>query len=199
MHNQFSPTAFAAMVAATLLLGCTDTLTSPDSSVDNSQITSQFNSTRFDWGEIGIATGSCKPGDQCECDLNPTLPQCDCDEWDPACNPEPECSGVVHYPHKSTHVPGNVNVVGATICNMSVSSIRVTLRLYRWESLSSSWVLIAASDKMESNSGSAITNAADTCITGFYRATSTHSYVATSGGSTIPLPPQQSPDVQVNC
>jgi len=43
------------------------------------------------------------------------------------------CYGQTDRPHKSTHVPGTINVVARTSCAVPVNEICVKTRLYRWK------------------------------------------------------------------
>ncbi|MDG4763572.1 hypothetical protein O7632_05525 [Solwaraspora sp. WMMD406] len=41
------------------------------------------------------------------------------------------CAGKTHNPHRSSHVPGTINVVGYTKCNYNVAAVKISINLYR--------------------------------------------------------------------
>jgi len=43
-----------------------------------------------------------------------------------------DCSGRSHYPHKSVHVPGRVNVVAETVCPGQMVEVKTTLTRPGW-------------------------------------------------------------------
>lgn len=53
----------------------------------------------------------------------------------PAAHADITCNPNVQHPHKSTHVPGTVNVVVTVTCTAPVTEIRITAGLYRDGSL----------------------------------------------------------------
>ncbi len=128
----------------------------------------------------------------------PPPPPPPCADCEPV-TPSVKCEGLLDYPHKSTHMPGTVNVVGGTVCDLTVYHISVTVYLHRWDALSSQWQLMSAGVKSLANAGAVSTNTADLCVTGLYHATSSHRYQATAADSVHQLPPGRSPDVQINC
>ena len=68
------------------------------------------------------------------------------------------------YPHKSTHVPGTVNVVTVVTCTAPVPQINIRAALYR------NGILVKDSgQKAVYNSPSAQNNAAVTCSNGSYQ------------------------------
>ncbi|HLJ98374.1 MAG TPA: hypothetical protein VKU39_00545 [Streptosporangiaceae bacterium] len=73
------------------------------------------------------------------------------------------CTLAIQYPHKSTHVPENVNVVGTITCSAPVSELAIDVGLYFNN------VLVAQGSN--NNFGSAFLqgNAAKLCVNGSYR------------------------------
>ena len=73
------------------------------------------------------------------------------------------CDSQVHYPHKSMHFPGTVNVLATVTCTSSIPQIRMTVMLER------DGVQVASSTV--SNSGSAVLSghAATPCVNGTYQ------------------------------
>jgi hypothetical protein len=70
------------------------------------------------------------------------------------------CVGRTHDPHRSSHVPGTINVVADTRCNYAVPSVGVSTNLYRsrwygWELRGSSGFQSRAnSSSISTNAGS---------------------------------------------
>ena len=75
------------------------------------------------------------------------------------------CNLRVDNPHKSSHVPGTVNVVARFNCTSSVSGIQMTVTLER------DGVEVARSPVNSSGSASLRGNAATPCINGTYQGT----------------------------
>jgi hypothetical protein len=74
------------------------------------------------------------------------------------------CTGNVQHPHKSSHVPGTVNVVVTVTCTQSVPVIGIRAALYR------DTVLVADSGQSNFYDVSfAQTNAAEPCHTAWYQ------------------------------
>lgn len=104
------------------------------------------------------------------------------------------CTIQVNYPHKSTHVPGTVNVTATLRCTAPVSSLSMVVGLYRNGSLVSS--------NRFSNAGSAFLagNSATPCVSATYVG-------AARGGIVFPpgfSPPSgtvyaQSPAIAIRC
>lgn len=104
------------------------------------------------------------------------------------------CTLQVNYPHKSTHVPGMVNVTATLRCTAPVSSLSMVVGLYRNGSLVSS--------NRVSNAGSAFLagNSATPCVSATYVG-------AARGGIVFPpgfSPPSgtvyaQSPAIGIRC
>jgi hypothetical protein len=85
------------------------------------------------------------------------------------------CTLSIGNPHKSTHVPGTVNVVATWTCTAPVSSLSMTVRLFR------NGVRVA--QRSFSNSGRSFLsgNAAASCVSGNYRGNATGTVVFPPG------------------
>lgn len=94
------------------------------------------------------------------------------------------CTITADNPHKSTHVPGTVNVVGHTDCTAPVASISMTVYLYNYDT---SRLVGVNGPTGNSGRSSFALNAAASCISGRY-----YGYART----TINFPPGYSPSPQ---
>jgi hypothetical protein len=74
------------------------------------------------------------------------------------------CTQVTQNPHKSTHVPGTVNVVTVLTCTAPVPQINIRAALYRGGAL-----VRDSGQKSVYNSRTAQHNAAVTCVNGTYQ------------------------------
>ncbi|HZM75107.1 MAG TPA: hypothetical protein VFC19_05235 [Candidatus Limnocylindrales bacterium] len=74
------------------------------------------------------------------------------------------CTGNVQNPHKSTHVPGTVNVVVTLTCTSTVPQINIRAALYR-----NGLLVKDSGQKTVNNSSFAQHNAAVPCVNGTYR------------------------------
>jgi hypothetical protein len=74
------------------------------------------------------------------------------------------CNGNVQNPHKSTHVPGTVNVVVTLTCTSTVPQINIRAALYR-----NGLLVKDSGQKTVNNSSFAQHNAAVPCQNGTYR------------------------------
>jgi hypothetical protein len=74
------------------------------------------------------------------------------------------CGITVDNPHKSTHVPGTVNVVSRVICSAPISEINGIVGLYR------NAVLISYSTGQNFGSAALTMNTATPCVSGRYDA-----------------------------
>lgn len=146
----------------------------------------------WDWQPVSPATGA-PPEENCD----PTVSIVECEEsgggGESESAPPPEsdpqwgvmqnpwnCQGQTDNPHKSTHVPGTVNVVARSSCGISVPTIRVITALQRWNF--PFWSTVGNSPLVQSSPGSYVqTNAAATCVTDWYRGVSGHSVVGPDG------------------
>ncbi len=94
------------------------------------------------------------------------------------------CVGRTDYPHKSTHVPGTVNVVAYTTCTVFVPQLYVKTRLYRWVCwLGICWYSAYGpeSEKLQYGGNQVYTNSAGQCITGWYKGESYHYVIGADG------------------
>lgn len=73
------------------------------------------------------------------------------------------CTLAVQYPHKSTHVPENVNVVGTITCSAPVSELAINVGLYFNN------VLVAEGSNDNFGSSFISGSAAKLCVNGTYR------------------------------
>lgn len=94
------------------------------------------------------------------------------------------CYGATDRPHKSTHAPGQVNVVARTVCAVSVPQIYVETQLYKrncflifcwWDPYGS------LGTNLRSNSTLARANSSGTCTTGDYQGRSYHYIIGADG------------------
>jgi hypothetical protein len=85
------------------------------------------------------------------------------------------CTLSIDNPHKSTHVPTTVNVVAHWVCTAPVSSLSMTVRLFRGST--------QVGQGSSSNSGQATLNgnAAANCVNGSYHGTATGTVVFPPG------------------
>ena len=74
------------------------------------------------------------------------------------------CTGNVQNPHKSTHVPGTVNVVVTLTCTARVPQINIRAALYR-----NGLLVKDSGQKTVNNTSFASHNAAVPCVSGTYR------------------------------
>lgn len=96
---------------------------------------------------------------------------------------QPSCFGRTDNPHRSTHVPGTINVIAKTECNFVTSmSVSTNLQLQRcW-----GYVCWWSTQRRGYNSGVARfvrANAAAPCQTGYWRGFSGHTVVFPNGSS----------------
>jgi len=86
----------------------------------------------------------------------------------------------VQNPHKSTHVPENVNVVATVSCNLPPAALALTVALYYWTG--SSWVLVGIPGQVVNYGRSFIqANSATTCRNGLYEGAAAAEAVAPPG------------------
>jgi hypothetical protein len=85
------------------------------------------------------------------------------------------CTLSIDNPHKSTHVPTTVNVVAHWVCTAPVSSLSMTVRLFRGST--------QVGQGSSSNAGRATLNgnAAANCVNGTYHGTATGTVVFPPG------------------
>jgi hypothetical protein len=72
------------------------------------------------------------------------------------------CTLAVQYPHNSTHVPENVNVVATIACTAPVSELGITVGLYF------NGALVASGTNTNAGSPAIQGNAATPCVSGTY-------------------------------
>lgn len=106
------------------------------------------------------------------------------------------CEENIQYPHKSTHVPENVNVVGTITCSAPVSELVLNVGLYY------NGVLIAQSGSVTAYGTTFVqANAATRCRNGTYGG-GAHGYVYFPPGYEPPvgqLPVVFSPNITITC
>jgi len=106
------------------------------------------------------------------------------------------CTENIQYPHKSTHVPENVNVVGTITCTAPVSKLVLNVGLYY------NHALVAQSGPISSYGSAYVqANAATPCVNGLYGGAA-HGYVDFPPGYEPPvgqLPVVFSPNVSITC
>jgi hypothetical protein len=88
------------------------------------------------------------------------------------------CATRVQHPHKSTHVPGNVNVVVTLFCTAQVPQINIRAALYRNGSL-----VRDSGQKSVYNVSYAAHNAATPCVSGWYQGWMSYSVLFPPGYS----------------
>ncbi|MEM2002069.1 MAG: hypothetical protein QXT77_05445 [Candidatus Methanomethylicaceae archaeon] len=99
------------------------------------------------------------------------------------------CKAQTHSPHKSTHVPTNVNVIGMSWCKIPMPEIGVNITLYKgrlcipftticlfWDPWGS------PGEDIKFNAREARANAAGQCETGVYQGVSFHWVIAPHDG-----------------
>lgn len=72
------------------------------------------------------------------------------------------CNAVSDYPHKSTHVPGTVNVIGRGVCDYPVGAIDVVTGLFR------GYTVVGTGSRYQTNVASLSASAATPCVSGSY-------------------------------
>ena len=92
------------------------------------------------------------------------------------------CTVQINDPHKSTHLPTNVNVVGTVKCSASMASISMTVILFN------NGRLIGINTKANVGKSSISVNAAANCIPSTYQG---------KGTATLVFPPGYFPSPQV--
>jgi len=106
------------------------------------------------------------------------------------------CTENIQNPHKSTHVPENVNVVGTISCTAPVSRLVLNVGLYY------NHVLVAQSGPISSYGSAYVqANAAMPCVNGLYGGAA-HGYAVFPPGYVPPigqLPVVFSPNVSIIC
>lgn len=100
------------------------------------------------------------------------------------------CTLNVQYPHKSTHVPSTINVIGGVSCTGTPpAKMSLTISLYKWGHCTPTctWYTIAVgATKTNYNSSTISANAAGPCVNGTYEG---------YGNATITAPPGSTPAV----
>lgn len=90
------------------------------------------------------------------------------------------CEGQTNDPHKSTHVPGTVNVVATTVCPSPQTTVHVETTLYK--DVGGSWVPWGSTgSSTQFNAVFASANSAGTCQSGQYLGFSYHYVIFTTG------------------
>jgi hypothetical protein len=85
------------------------------------------------------------------------------------------CTIAIQYPHNSTHVPENVNVVGTITCTAPVSALGITVGLYF------NSALVASNTSDNAGSAAIAGNAATPCVNGTYTGTDVGAVIFPAG------------------
>lgn len=85
--------------------------------------------------------------------------------------PDITCTLTVDYAHRSTHVPGTINVQGNHVCDSSVSQLDITVQLQKKACTPTCiWVNYGQAGSASKIGGSSVTaNSAGNCTNGTYR------------------------------
>lgn len=121
-------------------------------------------------------------------------------ETDQALIPNPYgCVGTTNNPHRSSHVPGTVNVIAHTYCSVAVPEIHVQTTLFRWQCWGPfCWYAAYGSTGSDTQHwrNHVQANSAGQCITGWYKGESYHYIIGYDG---IRYEAWTSREAYVNC
>lgn len=110
------------------------------------------------------------------------------------------CTGKVDYPHKSQHVPGTLNVVARTRCDVAVPQIHVDVKLERCEEWAGVcwWLFLGEGMQTRTNSIFVEANApSSSCESGLYRGFAHHRAIGSDGRKYRRT--TKSPEVEITC